>query len=186
MDEDQESASALAWETTDRRTAYTCPGFHIIHETVTLPDGTETDFDYLHDEPAVVIVPVTTDGSLVVIEEWRQAVKRVNLGFPAGSVEADDEELASAARRELAEETGYVAETMTYLDSLEPANGVTDAVHHYFLAEDCRPVGSQALDFNESIAVRETTLEDLQDALRDGEIRDGRTALGVFLYSGNE
>jgi len=172
----------LAWETTDRETAYTCPGFSIVHETVSLPDGTETDFDYLHDEPAVVILPFTPDGDLVVIDEWRQAVKRVNRGFPAGSVEDTEDDLAAAARRELQEETGYVAEEVTYLDSFEPANGISDAVHHYFAAEGCRPTASQDLDFNESIAVTETTIGDLREDLATGDVLDGRTALGLLLY----
>jgi ADP-ribose pyrophosphatase len=181
-DQDAPAEDRLAWETADRETAYTCPGFSIVHEAVRLPDGTETDFDYLHDEPAVVVVPVTPDGDVVVIDEWRQAVKRVNRGFPAGSVEPDDPDLATAAHRELEEETGYTAESVSYLDSLEPANGIADAVHHYFVATGCRPAGSQSLDFNESIEVTQTTMDDLRDALREGEVRDGRTALGILLY----
>lgn len=172
----------LAWETSDRETAYTCPGFSIIHETVQLPDGTETDFDYLHDDPAVVVIPLTPEGNVVVIDEWRQAVKRVNRAFPAGSVDSEDEDLATAARRELEEETGYVADEVSSLDSFEPANGISDAVHHYFLATGCRPDGTRSLDFNESIEVEETTIDALVEGLRDGEISDGRTALGLLLY----
>ncbi len=177
-----DGASDLGWETIHRESAYTCPGFSIVHETVALPDGTETDFDYLHDEPAVVVVPVTPAGALVVIEEWRQAVKRVNRAFPAGSVEADEDDLATAAHRELEEETGYVADSLSFLDSFEPANGISDAVHHYFVATGCRPEGSQDLDFNESISVQEITLDTMYEELAAGDLRDGRTALGLFLY----
>ena len=177
-----ETPADLAWETTESRTGYTCPGFDIITEDVVLPDGTETDYDFLHDDPAVVILPFTPEENLVVIDEWRHAVKRVNTGFPAGSLEADDEDLAVAARRELEEETGYVAGEMTYLDSFEPANGISDAIHHYFVARECRPDGEQDLDFNESIQVRETALDALREQLREGEIQDGRTALGLLLY----
>lgn len=181
-DANGDASPALAWETTDRETAYTCPGFSIVHETVKLPDGTETDFDYLHDDPAVVVVPLTPEGNVVVIDEWRQAVKRVNRAVPAGSVDSEDEDLATAARRELEEETGYVAEDVSHLDTFEPANGISDAVHHYFLATGCRPDGTRSLNFNESIEVEETTIDALVDDLRDGEIRDGRTALGLLLY----
>ena len=175
-------ADELAWETTDRDVAYTCPGFDIVHEEVILPNGTETDFDYLADQPAVVVLPFTPEGDLVLIEEWRQSVKRVNLGFPAGSVEPEEDDLEAAAHRELEEETGYVAEELSYLDAFEPANGVTDAYFHYFVARNCRPDGERDLDFNESIRVRRSTVEELRSKLRDGTLRDGRTALGLLLY----
>ncbi len=172
----------LAWDTLDSETAYECPGFSIRHEDVRLPDGTETDFDYLVDDPAVVVLPFTPDGDVVVIEEWRQAVKRVNRGLPAGGVEDHDIDLHEAAHRELTEETGYVADAVEPLTSVEPANGISDAVHHYFVAHDCTPDGDQELDFNESIRVDTTTLEALRTELRSGDLRDGRTVLGLLLY----
>ena len=172
----------LAWETLDRQVAYSCPGFDVVNETVRLPDGTETDFDYLSDEPSVAVVPFTADGELVVIEEWRQAVSRVSRGLPVGGVEPDDESLEAAARRELREETGYEADALEPLVTVEPANGIADAVLHLFVARGCRPAGDQRLDHNESIRVRTTTLETLVDAIGRGEIRDGRTVLGIAYY----
>lgn len=174
----------LSWETLDTRTAYECPGFEITHESVQLPDGTESDFDYLSEPPAVVVLPFTTENEVVVIEEWRQAVKRVNRGLPVGSVESNDEDLAAAAHRELHEETGYEAEWVEQLCSIEPANGAADSVHHYFVAHECTPTGNQDLDFNESIRPSTTTLDDLRNAIRAGDIRDGRTVTGVLYYEG--
>lgn len=177
-----DATDPLGWETLDSETAYECPGFMIRHEDVRLPDGTETDFDYLVDDPAVVVLPFTPDGDLVVIEEWRQAVKRVNRGLPAGGVEDVDDDLREAAHRELTEETGYVADSVEHLTSVEPANGISDAVHHYFVANDCTPDGDQTLDFNESIRVDTTTLDAVRDDLQQGRLDDGRTALGLLLY----
>ena len=172
----------LAWETLDRQVAYSCPGFDVVNETVRLPDETVTDFDYLSDEPSVAIVPFTADGDLVVIEEWRQAVSRVSRGLPVGGVEPDDESLEAAARRELREETGYEADALEPLVTVEPANGIADAVLHLFVARGCRPTGDQQLDHNERIRVRTTTLEELVAAIARGEIRDGRTVLGIAYY----
>jgi len=174
--------SDLAWETRDRRVAYTCPGFDIVTEDVVLPDGTETDYDYLHDDPAVVVLPFTPDDEVVVIEEWRQAVQRVNRALPAGSVEDGDDDMARTAHRELTEETGYVADEIEHLGTFEPSNGITDAVHHYFVATGCTPDGEQDLDFDESIRVETTDLASLREAVLEGTIRDGRTALGVLHY----
>lgn len=172
----------LAWETLDSHTAYECPGFTVTNESVRLPDDTETDFDYLSEPAAVVVLPFTIENEVVVIEEWRQAVKRVNRGLPVGSVEPTDETLEAAANRELSEETGYEAGRMKHLCSIEPSNGVADSVHHYFAAHDCTSTGEQKLDFDESIRVQTTTLDHLQDAIRAGTLRDGRAVLGVLYY----
>lgn len=172
----------LSWEVTDSEVAYACPGFDVIHEDVRLPDGTETDFDYLSEPPAVVLVPFTEDGDLVVIEEWRQAVERVNRGLPAGGTEPGDADLEAAARRELAEETGYEAGSLDSLVSVEPANGFANSVHHYFVARDCTPTAEQALDHDETIRVDTTSVDAMRDAIREDDVSDGRTVLGLLAY----
>ncbi|UPM43100.1 NUDIX hydrolase [Halocatena salina] len=172
----------LAWETLDSQTAYECPGFTIRNESVVLPDSTETEFDYLSEPAAVVVLPFTTDGKVVVIEEWRQAVQRVNRGLPVGSVEPTDEDLDAAARRELREETGYTADRVEQLCTVEPANGIADSVLHFFVAHGCSQTDSQQLDFNESIRAETTTLDALKEAIRTDEIRDGRAVLGVLYH----
>jgi ADP-ribose pyrophosphatase len=177
-----DDADPLAWETKRREVTYECPGFEIVREDVELPDGTTADFDYLVDDPAVVLLAFTPDGDVVLVEEWRQAVGRVNRALPAGGVEAADPDFAAAARRELAEETGYEAASVEKVGEFEPANGISNAVHHYYVARGCEPTAEQDLDFNESIRVTTRSYDDLLAAVRDGEIRDGRTALGVLQY----
>ena len=170
------------WKTLDEDTAYSCPGFDIVNETVELPDGTETDFDYLTEGESAVILPFTTDGEVVVIEEWRHAVKRANRGLPAGSLEPG-EDRKTGARRELREETGYEAGELTYLDGFEPANGFADAYFHYFVAEDCEQTAEQELDDNETIEVSTAAFEDLLAEVRRGEMEDGRTATALLHYA---
>lgn len=172
----------LGWETLDSQATYECPGFTIRNEAVVLPDGTETEFDYLSEPPAVVVLPFTTNSEVVVIEEWRQAVQRVNRGLPVGSVEPTDDDLDAAARRELREETGYTAERVEQLCTTEPANGIADSIHHFFVAYGCTQTERQQLDFNESIRAETTTLGALKDDIRTGEIRDGRAVLGVLYH----
>jgi len=172
----------LAWEPLSESVAYSCPGFDIVREDVRLPDGTETDFDYLAEGESVVVIPFTPEREVVTIEEWRHAVRRLNHGLPAGSMEAD-EEPKRAARRELREETGYEADEFAHMTTVEPANGFADAVFHYYVARGCEPTAEQDLDDDETIQVRTTTLDDLLDRAREDDLRDGRTAFGVCYYA---
>ena len=174
--------AGLPWETLDRDVAYSCDGFDIVNETVRLPSGEESEFDYLSESESVVILPFTPYGKVVVIEEWRQAVDRINRGLPAGSIE-DGEDPDEAARRELREETGYEAGKLSFMTTVEPANGYSDSVFHYYVARQCEEVTGQDLDRDESISVDTTTLDDLVDAAREGEMRDGRSMLGLLYYS---
>ncbi|TYT63277.1 NUDIX hydrolase [Natrialba swarupiae] len=176
------TADPLAWETLESRVAYSCPGFDIVNESVQLPDGTETEFDYLSEPPSVCVLPFTPDGDVVCIEEWRQAVDRVNRGLPAGGTEPGDDDLEEAARRELAEETGYEADRLESLVTVEPANGIADAVLHVFVAHGCRPTAEQQLDDDESIRVTAIPFDELLGSLLEGNIRDGRTVLAVSYY----
>lgn len=189
-------ADDLRWRTLDTRTDYTCPGFDVMEEEVALPDGTREKFHYLTEPPSVVVLPFTdghggrdgdgdgTHREVVVIEEWRQAVGRVNRGFPAGGFEPDDDDdLAATARRELAEETGYEAGAVDHLVTYEAANGVADVCYHYYVARECTPSAEQRLDHNESIRVETTSFRELLRSTLDGCLRDGRTALGVLQYA---
>jgi len=172
----------LAWETLDSRTSYTCEGFDIVTDTVRFPNGEEAEFDYLSEGESVVVLPFTPDGDVVVIEEWRQPVGRVNRAIPAGSIESDDADPEDCVARELEEETGYRSGSVEHLTSVEPANGFADAVFHYFVARDCEPTGEQDLDYNEDIRVETTTFDALVEAAREDELRDGRSMLAVLYF----
>jgi len=77
-----------------------------VRETLRMPDGYQCDWYYVDTPPSVMIVPLTTDGSLVFVRQYRHNLKAHVLEFPAGTL-SEGEEPEAAAIRELEEETGY-------------------------------------------------------------------------------
>jgi ADP-ribose pyrophosphatase len=177
-----DESDPLAWETTGTDVDYTCPGFDVRRDEVRFPDGTEDEYHYVDEPPAVVVLPFTPDGDVVTIAEWRQAVGRVNRGLPAGSVEPDDDDVAAAAHRELREETGHVADSVEQFLTVEPANGIANSVHRYFVAHECLPDAEQSLDGNESIRVEVRDYDDVLSDAVDGRCRDGRAVTALTHY----
>lgn len=169
------------WDIEDRTVSYSCEAFDIVTETLRIDEETHTDFDYLSEPPSVVILPFTPAGDLVVIDEWRQAVKARRRGLPAGTLE-NGEEPADGVHRELLEETGYEPGSISKLTTMEPANGFSDALFHYFVAEDCTRAGEQSLDTDESISVTRSSLEEMLSMIKTDRICDGRSAFGVMYY----
>jgi ADP-ribose pyrophosphatase len=184
----------LSWETLGSAVDYACPGFDVRRDEVRFPDGETDGFHYVDEPPAVVVLPLTPDGDVVVIDEWRQAVGRVNRGIPAGTMEPEDEQnggadgdptdeaVERAAARELAEETGYEADSFERLTTVEPTNGMANAVHHHVLATGCEPTADRDLDHNESISVETVPYDDLLAAVVDDGLRDGRAVTAVLWY----
>lgn len=186
MDHDQRDDTSarddeeLAWETVGSAIDYSCPGFDVRRDEVVLPDGTETSFHYVEEPPGVVVLPFTPDGEVVVIEEWRQPVRRVNRSLPAGTADDGDTDLAATARRELREETGYRADEIERILSVEPSNGLINSVRHVFRAHGCEPDGDQQLDHNESIRVQTVAYDELLAAAVDDHLRDERAVTALL------
>lgn len=171
----------LAWETLERQQSFTCEAFDVFTDRVRLPSGREGRFDHVREPPSAVVLPVTTTGEIIVLDEYRHAVGRVALGLPGGSAEPADADLEATAVRELHEEAGYHAGYLERLAVTEPANGVLDSERHYFKATDCEPSAETDRDRDESIHVRMMPFDDLLERVLDGQVRDERTITAVLL-----
>ena len=133
----------------------------------------------------VGIVPLTDDGRLVLIEQYRPAVDAPVVELPAGLVGdvpgEEDEPMAAAAQRELLEETGYRAGTMKRLFHGSASAGISAEQITFFLATDLAKAGPGGGDGTEDITVHEVPIGDVTDWL-DGKAAEG-AVIDVKIYS---
>ena len=154
---------------------------HVRRDTVRLPDGTHATREHIVHPGAVLIVPVLPDGRLVVERQYRYPLDRVFIEFPAGKLDPGEEELATA-RRELTEETGYVASTWTPLGTIHTLISYTNEKIDLYVAEGLAHVGAR-LDDGEFLEVVTMSVDEMLAALDRGEITDAKTVTALLLYA---
>ena len=108
-------------------------------------DGSKTSHFYVLEAPAWInVVPVTRDGQVVMIRQYRHGTREITLEIPGGMTDPGDTSPAAAARRELREETGYDCEELVELGALAPNPAIQDNRIYTFLARDAFRLGPQA------------------------------------------
>lgn len=154
-------------------------------ERVRTPEGEEVEREIVGHDDAVAIVPVTERGEVLLLRQYRQALRAHLLEIPAGTLDIDGESPLEAARRELAEETGHTARRLEHLVTFDNSAGWTDERTHVYLAtglgEGATPDGFEA---EHEEADMELVRRDLPTALADaraGRITDAKTLVGLLL-----
>jgi ADP-ribose pyrophosphatase len=119
----------------------------------------------------VNIIPLTDDGQVVMVRQFRHGTRSVTLEIPGGLVDPGDASPQAAALRELREETGYEAARVRQIGTVEPNPAIFDNVCHTFLAEGVRPATDQSLDHGEDIEVELWPLSAMPGLIASGQIR---------------
>jgi len=146
------------------------------------PSGVERDFVILDAPDWVNVVPVTADGQVVLIRQYRHGIRAVTLEIPGGVVEPGEPPEAAAVR-ELREETGFAPERVRFLGRVHPNPAIQGNHCHLFLAEECRQVAEPQPDPLEQIEVLLRPLNEIPELIRREEISHGLT-LNAFGFLG--
>lgn len=129
----------------------------------------------------VNVIPLTAEGTVVMVHQYRHGTEEVTLELPAGMVDPTDRDPAQAAARELAEETGYGAPTLTLLGSVAPNPAFLDNRCHTFLATPASAVAEPNPQGAEELTLEEIPLADIPALILSGRISHSLT-VSAFHY----
>ncbi len=152
--------------------------FKVETEEVELTSGEVVFRDRVVHPGAVIIIPKLPEGKLLLVRQYRHAIRKELIEFPAGTIEAGEFPL-TCAQRELGEEVGKAAKEWVPLGQLYPAPGFCSEVQHLFLAR-WLSASTQKFDEDEIIEVIEMTNDQIETSIKSGEISDCKTIASYF------
>jgi len=156
-------------------------------DRIRFPNGSEGELEMVRHPGASAVVPFLSDPTgddpqLLLIRQYRYAAEGYLYEIPAGRLDPGEEPAACAAR-ELREETGCTAEHVEHLYTVYTTPGFTDEKIHIFMAVGLTR-GESATEADEFLEVETMTLSRALELIRTGEIRDGKTAVGILYAAG--
>ena len=151
-------------------------------DTVSLPDGSLAQREYVCHPGAVVVVAELADGRFVLDRQWRYPLGKAFIEFPAGKLDPGEDPWR-CAQRELREETGYTARRWAYAGPVHLAIAYSTEVIHLFFARDLH-AGERRLDPGEFLDVFPASLQEMLDWVRSGQVTDAKT-LFCLLWAQN-
>ena len=152
---------------------------HLHLDNILLPDGNTGFREYCTHNGAVCVIPITKDGDVICVRQYRYAIRKPLLEIPAGKLDSIDENPDDAVRRELREETGAISGKITYLGLYYGSPALLNEKIYMYLAEDLS-FGDCDPDEDEFLEIVKIPLSELVKMVLSGEIEDGKTQSAVL------
>ena len=149
---------------------------HLYRDTVILSDGSESVREYCKHNGGVCVLPLTDEGEVICVRQYRYAHRKITLELPAGKLEPTDVDVRAAALRELREETGAECNELIYMGDMYPSPALMDEVIHMYFARGLR-CGQNDLDDGEFLECERILLDKMVDMVMRGDIPDAKTQL---------
>ena len=146
---------------------------------IELPNGHKTQHEVVRHPGAVCVIALDDQGRVLIVRQYRTALERVTIEGPAGKIDSG-EDPEDAVRRELAEETGYVAGDIRRLASIAVAVGYSDEIIHIYMATNLMP-GPAHPDDDEFVVAEWVSIESLVDSVLDDRIEDSKTVIAALI-----
>lgn len=147
-------------------------------DQVELPDGSQSVREVVRHPGAVCVIPVTDEGDVIMVRQFRYAMNQVLLEVPAGKLEPDENPL-EAAMRELEEETGINAKTVEHIGEIYTTVAIFDERIQVYLATGLTYKNAHP-DQGEFVEIDKIPLKTLVDMVMNGEIKDSKTQIAIL------
>ncbi len=161
------------WKTLSEEVFFKTPWTTFMHKEFELPTGKQGHYWYVHTKGSAFVIPLLPDGRVLMGHQYRYLVDRMSYEFAGGSVK-EGTTYDDAAKEELEEELGYVADDMQQVGEFIPMNGVTDEVCKVYVAKGLTKK-EQNLEETEQIEEVAFTPQEFDQMIMEGKVDDGMT-----------
>ena len=169
----------LPWKTLLREEVFSTPWMSIYHDQFEMSGGKRGNYFYLHTRGSALTIPVTDEGKILLVKQYRYLTNNASIELPCGGVK-DGQRAEDAAIAELVEETGHTCQKLKKAGKFVPYNGLSDEFCTVFIAKKLSFVG-QKPDETEQIEVMRFTPEEVDAMIEKGKIVDGMSIAGWLL-----
>lgn len=169
------------WRRRGSRYIFESNWFRLRQDEVTLPGGEDITYTLVEHPGYAMVVPLLDDGRVLLERLYRYTVQETLLECPSGGMEPSDADPAATARRELEEETGWIAGELTALGSYYGSNGISNEHFHVFLATKLREGGTVRREATEQMEIEFHPLDTAVEMALTGGISDAPSALALIL-----
>lgn len=152
---------------------------HLYRDDIELPNGKPAFREYVKHVGAVCVVPVTDEGEVICVRQYRYPFGKVLTEIPAGKLDSPDEDPTEAVLRELREETGATPRELTFIGDVYPSVAILNEVIHMYMATGLS-FGETDPDEDEFLDIVKIPIEKMVEMIMNGEICDSKTQTAVL------
>jgi ADP-ribose diphosphatase len=168
------------WKVIQRKLIFQNPWIELHQDKVETRTGKVMDYTWYKSTDVAVIVPFLEKDNLVMIRQYRYPLEKVLLEFPAGHIE-HGEAAANAAKRELLEETGYIADKIDYMYTYHPSVSKSSQLVYIFRARDLIEQRANHDGVEDIIRTEIISVEELENMIRERRIESAGTLLAFLI-----
>jgi ADP-ribose pyrophosphatase len=154
----------------------------LVNRDLVLPNGRRTTFSIVEHPGAVAIVPVHSNGDVVLLRQFRPSIGEEIYEIPAGTIEEGEAPLATA-KREIVEETGFKARQWSKIAEFYTAPGFCTELMHVYVARGLSPATADG-DADEVLRPVRVSIDAALKLVRTRKIRDAKSIAGLLIYHG--